>query len=228
MDYALGEVISYLEETGKDANTIMVYGTDHGGYAGTFGIPEKAPGICSEAVCRVPMLWYVPGVTGRDWCRADFVENIDITPTLISLCNLPQLETTDGHDLTPLLKGEDKPVREVAMTENVWSKALRWGPWRFVHYPKRFSAPMWANCTIWRRTRTKPRICIMKPRVAGHFLGVPQATDGAADDDHAICHIIARARRLACVPHRHRRRDGKESNKVGVEERIRRNRINYI
>ena len=63
--FALGELLGYLQRTGKDSNTIMVYGTDHGAYEGTFGVPEKAPGICSEAVCRVPMLWYVPGRDGK-------------------------------------------------------------------------------------------------------------------------------------------------------------------
>ena len=65
VDYALGELLSYLERTGKRENTIIIYGSDHGAYSGTYGIAEKAPGICSEAVCRVPMIWSVPGVTQK-------------------------------------------------------------------------------------------------------------------------------------------------------------------
>jgi len=45
------------------------------------------------------------------------------------------METTDGKDIRELLAGGDKPVREFAVTEFPWSKALRWGPWRFVCYP---------------------------------------------------------------------------------------------
>ncbi len=59
VDYSLGELVSYLERTGKRENTIIIYGSDHGAYSGTYGIAEKAPGICSEAVCRVPMVWSV-------------------------------------------------------------------------------------------------------------------------------------------------------------------------
>ena len=44
------------------------------------------------------------------------------------------METADGQDLTPLLSGEARPLRDVAVTENPWSKALRWKNWRFVHY----------------------------------------------------------------------------------------------
>ena len=33
-------------------------------------------------------------------------------------------------------------MRKVAVTENCWSKALRWGRWRFVHYqPEMFDEP---------------------------------------------------------------------------------------
>ncbi len=228
VDYALGEVISYLEKTGKDANTIIVYGTDHGGYAGTFGIPEKAPGICSEAVCRVPMLWYVPGVTKPGYVCHDFAENIDITPTLISLCNLPPLETPDGHDLTPLLKGEDAPVRELAMTENVWSKALRWGPWRFVHYPKQlfgFDVGELYNLekdpdettNLYHEASAQATLSECRRQLMEHltlttrYVTLLPAPAG-----------LPRSSTARLAP------DWKESNLVGVEERIRRHRVNYI
>jgi choline-sulfatase/uncharacterized sulfatase len=135
VDFALGQVMDYLNKTGRTENTILIYGSDHGAYEGTFGVPEKAPGICSEAVCRVPMLWRVPGTTQAGHVAQELVENIDIAPTLAALCGLPAMETTDGKDLRTLLAGGSQPVREAAVTENPWSKALRWGPWRFVHYP---------------------------------------------------------------------------------------------
>ena len=37
-------------------------------------------------------------------------------------------------DISPLLRGNKAPVKEVAVTENPWSKALRWKNYRFVHY----------------------------------------------------------------------------------------------
>jgi choline-sulfatase/uncharacterized sulfatase len=133
-DHALGLLRKHLEATGKADHTIVIYGSDHGAYSGTFGVPEKAPGICSEAVCRVPFLWRVPGTTPPGRTCHQLVENIDIAPTITALCGLPAMETTDGCDITRLLRGDNRPVREVAVTENAWSKALRWGKWRFVHY----------------------------------------------------------------------------------------------
>ena len=138
VDYAIGELLDHLEKNGLTENTIVIYHADHGAYSGTHGIPEKAPGICSNAVCRIPYLWHVPKAAKGLVCD-QLVENVDIAPTITSLCGLPAMETVDGKDITGLLQGEDEPVREIAVTENPWSKALRWGKWRFVHYqPKMF------------------------------------------------------------------------------------------
>jgi len=228
VDFALGELLSYLQRTGKDSNTIIVYGTDHGAYEGTFGVPEKAPGICSEAVCRVPMLWYVPGVTDKGLVSRQLVENIDITPTLLSLCNLPSLDTTDGHDLTPLLKGEYKPLREVAVTENVWSKALRWGPYRFVHYPK----------VLFGHDVGELYNLEKDPDETTNLYHDPASQTTVAECRKQLLEWLTMTTRYVTVlpapaglpPSRTAllAPDCKESNKVGVEERIRRNRINYI
>jgi len=131
VDHSVGLLLDYLERTGKAANTIVIYHSDHGGYHGTHGLPEKAPGICSDAVCRIPMIWRVPGVPARVSDR--LVENVDLAATLPVLCGLPAMATVDGRDITGVLR-EDVPVREVAVTENPWSKSIRWQQWRYVHY----------------------------------------------------------------------------------------------
>jgi choline-sulfatase/uncharacterized sulfatase len=134
VDYALGQLLDYLDRTGQAGNTVVIYNADHGAYSTTYGVPEKAPGICSEAVCRVPMLWRVPGLTLAGHVCNHLIENVDIAPTITALCGLPPMDTVDGCDITALLAGRDEQVRDVAATENPWSRALRWGPWRFVHY----------------------------------------------------------------------------------------------
>lgn len=134
VDYAVGELLAMLEESGLAENTIVIYHADHGGYSGVHGIQEKAPGICSDTVCKVPFLWRVPELAAVGQVCEQLVESIDLAPTLAALCALPPMETVDGLNLTPLLRGESNPLREVAVTENPWSKALRWKHWRFVHY----------------------------------------------------------------------------------------------
>ncbi|MHC4982414.1 MAG: sulfatase family protein [Planctomycetota bacterium] len=134
VDHAVGLLLDHLEHSGLADNTIVIYDADHGGYMSTFGIHEKAPGICSEAVCRVPFIWRVPGVTREAGVCGQLVENVDIAPTITGLCGLPAMLSADGKDIAALLAGGSEPVREIAVTENPWSKAIRFGRWRFVHY----------------------------------------------------------------------------------------------
>lgn len=135
IDDVFGHLLQGLEDRGVLGNTIVVYHSDHGCYHTIHGIPEKAPGICSDAVCRVPMIWAGPAIT-QNHVSPGPVENVDIADTLASLCGLPAMDWTDGTDLTPLLQGHDTPVKQLAVTENPWSKAMRWGKWRFVHYQR--------------------------------------------------------------------------------------------
>lgn len=134
VDDVLGMLLNALKERGLEDNTIVVYNSDHGCYHGMHGIVEKAPGICSDVVCRVPMIWRVPGMTPRGQRCDELVENVDLASTLPQLCGLPAMPSADGRDISALLRGGSDPVRDAAVTENAWSKALHWGRWRFVHY----------------------------------------------------------------------------------------------
>ncbi|MCF7853152.1 MAG: sulfatase-like hydrolase/transferase [Candidatus Pacebacteria bacterium] len=133
IDDVFGQLLDFLEQRGLADDTVVVYGADHGAYHGIHGIAEKAPGINSQAVCRVPMIWRVPGVTRTGMTNTQLIENTDIAPTLVSLCGLPPMDSVDGLDASELLSSDRVPLHEVAVTENPFNKALRWGKWRFVH-----------------------------------------------------------------------------------------------
>ncbi|MBL4699896.1 MAG: sulfatase-like hydrolase/transferase, partial [Phycisphaeraceae bacterium] len=134
VDHALGLLMDHLEKSGQADRTIVIYHSDHGAYSTRYGLFEKAPGICSESVCRVPYLWHVPGMTPAGKTCEQLVENIDIAATITGLCNIPAMTTTDGKNIAPLLQGKDEPVRQMAVTEHAWSKSIRWEQWRLVHY----------------------------------------------------------------------------------------------
>ncbi len=228
IDDVLGMLLRGLEERGIADRTIVVYGSDHGCYHTIHGIHEKAPGICSDAVCRVPMIWRVPGLTPSGGTSDQFVENVDIASTLAALCGLPAMDSVDGEDITGLLRGGDEPVREVAVTEHPWSKSLRWKQWRFVHYqPEMFDG-----------------------EDVGELYDIENDPDETTNlyhrDDHR--EVVERCRRrllewiirttrvTTCHPgpkseKRHDYRlagDGKETNDTGPAERVRRGILGYI
>lgn len=135
IDDVFGRLLAALETTGQADNTIIVFTSDHGAYHGLFGQMEKAPGICSEAVCRVPLIVRAPGIAPAAPTSQGFVELIDVVPTCLALAGLPAMEDADGEDFSKLLRGRESP-RTCAVTENPLGRSLRWDQWRLVHYPE--------------------------------------------------------------------------------------------
>jgi len=135
IDDVIGRLMDGLSERVLLDNTVIVYGSAHGCYHTIHGLREKAPGICSNEVCRVPLIWRVPDVRGGQACDA-LVENVDLTPTLLSLVKIKPIQTADGLDLSPLLRGQCDKIREEAVTEAPLSKSIRWSQFRYVHYPR--------------------------------------------------------------------------------------------
>jgi arylsulfatase len=231
VDHALGELLDYLDRTGQAADTIVIYGSDHGAYSGTFGVPEKAPGICSEAVCRVPFLWRVPGVTASGHVSRALVENIDLVPTITELCDLPAMDTAEGVNLTGLLQGGEEPVKSVAVTEHAWSKSIRWGDWRMVHYqPEMFGSEDWGE--LYRISED--------PDETRNLYRDPEFQNVVHEGRRLLLEWLIRTTRVktvlppprtkgpGSVPLYPTAEDGKESGSAGPAARLRANELNYL
>lgn len=140
VDHAVGELLDWLDKAGLAENTIVIYSSDHGDYACEHDIMEKAPGICSDAITRVPCLWRWPGRFKAGHVATELVEAVDMANTVCGLANLEKLATVDGKDLSPLLRGEHAELRRVAVTEFPWSRSIRKGDFRYVYYPREMFA----------------------------------------------------------------------------------------
>lgn len=140
VDHSVGELLDWLDANGLSEDTIVVYSADHGDYACEHGIMEKAPGICHDAITRIPYIWRCPGKFKTGHIAQELVETVDVSGTLPQLCGLPPMLASDGKDITHLLQGESGEVRDVAVTEFAWSRSLRKGDFRLVNYPKEMFA----------------------------------------------------------------------------------------
>jgi choline-sulfatase/uncharacterized sulfatase len=136
VDYAVGELIDWLKDNQMEEDTIVIYGSDHGDFACEHGMIEKAPGISSDAITRVPFIWKWPGHFQRGSVVEEIVETIDLSQTLCNLIGLDLMETSDGKILTGLLKGNKEPIHTIGVTEFAWSKSVRKGQYRYIYYPK--------------------------------------------------------------------------------------------
>jgi len=134
VDHAVGALLNWLDKHGLRENTIVIYAADHGDFAGEHGMMEKAPGICADAITRVPMVWRWPSQFQAGHVAQEIVETVDMSTTLCELAGLTPFETSDGVDISPLLRGGTGDVHRIGVTENVWSKSVRKGRFRYVHY----------------------------------------------------------------------------------------------
>jgi arylsulfatase A-like enzyme len=137
--------LDWLEANDLIDDTIVIYTSDHGDYACEHGIMEKAPGICADAITRIPFIWRWPGHIAAGHIAPEVVESVDLTTTLCGLAELDVMMTSDGKDLTPLLQGEHKEVHHIGVTEFAWSKSVRAGKYRLVYYPREMFADQYPD-----------------------------------------------------------------------------------
>ena len=139
VDWNVGRVLAELDRLGLRDNTIIVFTVDHGYQLGEKGKWSKA-GSLFEMGTRVPMLMVVPGAKGNGQSCFRIVESLDIYPTLVELCGLPQPAGLEGKSLAPLLNNPQAPWDRPAYS--VWSEdgktlhgvAVRTEKWRYAEF----------------------------------------------------------------------------------------------
>ncbi len=133
VDDAVGRVLDKLDELGIRDNTIVVYTTDHGEFAGEHGMVEKAPGIGCRCVTRIPYIWSWPGHLPEGVVRDNMVESVDFLPTVCSLAGLSMPDWVDGIDITDsLTRGAD--MKDMAVTENPYAKTIHTKKYKLTQY----------------------------------------------------------------------------------------------
>ncbi|MFC1462084.1 sulfatase [Verrucomicrobiota bacterium] len=155
VDNTVGQLLDFLKESGLEEDTIVVYSSDHGDYACEHGQMEKAPGICADAITRIPYIWRWPAKFAQGHVAEEIVETVDLANTLCNLVDIPVMETSDGKDITHLLEGKSGGVRDIGVTEFAWSKSVRKGRYRAykkVKFKKGYNPVLFKLENAWGRT----------------------------------------------------------------------------
>lgn len=137
MDDAIGMVLDKLEDLNIRENTIIVYTTDHGEFAGEHGMIEKAPGIGFGCVTQIPMIFSWKGKLEGNVRRKSFFESIDIFPTVSSLAGLEEPNWVDGLDLSKTLIS-DENIKDFGVTENANTKTIHTKKYKLTQYLPEF------------------------------------------------------------------------------------------
>jgi choline-sulfatase len=115
MDKNVGLVLDALDRSGRAADTVVVYLSDHGYLLGQHGRFEKH---CSyEEAVRAPLIIRAPGQPAPGRRTPTFVELVDLAPTIHELCGVATPATVQGRSLAPLLRGQTTAHRDHVIVE---------------------------------------------------------------------------------------------------------------
>jgi arylsulfatase A-like enzyme len=104
VDDNVGRILDYLDDSGLDENTIVIYTSDQGFYLGEHGWYDKR--FIYDESFKTPLMVKWPGVTIPETTSTEMVQNLDFAQTLLEMAHLPAPEDMQGESLVPLLKGE--------------------------------------------------------------------------------------------------------------------------
>lgn len=107
LDEYLDSLLSTIQKTGIEKNTIFVFTSDHGDLLYSHGkIKKQQP--YDESIL-VPFLLKYPGLKEKSKGIIDIPINTqDILPTLLGLSGIEIPGTVEGKDFTPMIKGYEK------------------------------------------------------------------------------------------------------------------------
>jgi len=136
-DDTVGEILRALDETGHRDDTLVIFLSDNGS-----PFPFAKGNVYVNGT-RTPLIVSWPGRVAAGSLEADdYVNGIDLMPTVLEALGLPIPEGTDGRSFLPLLEGKEQDGRDSTVTTfyNVYPVAgghrpdlSRWHQMRCLH-----------------------------------------------------------------------------------------------
>jgi choline-sulfatase len=115
-DWLLGELMEALEKTGHAGDTALFTFSDHGEWAGDFGLVEKWPSAMDDTLTRIPLIARVPGAQ-RGHVSTEVVELYDVMATCLELSGIEAKHTHFARSLLPQLRGQPGDANRAAFCE---------------------------------------------------------------------------------------------------------------
>jgi arylsulfatase A-like enzyme len=113
-DRWLGTLFDALKSQGRMEDTLVVFTSDQGEPLGEHGFVRRFRPWLHEELIHTPLIVRMPGGRFGGGRHQGLVQTVDLFPTILAALDLPPSETAQGHDLLPLIKGEQTKVRDFA------------------------------------------------------------------------------------------------------------------
>ncbi len=129
-DACIGVILDGLARSKYADNTIVILWGDHGWHLGEKLRYRKAT-LWKEST-QVPLIVHLPGMTERKDCYRN-VNLLDLYPSLIELCGLPE-KMLDGKSFKPLLEKPEMPWTPTVTTEDKGNHSVMSEKWHYIAY----------------------------------------------------------------------------------------------
>jgi len=115
-DWLLGELMEAMARTNHEKDTALFVLSDHGDYAGDYGLVEKWPSGLEDTLTHVPIIARVPG--GKpNWVGHEIVELFDVMATCLELAGTRAHHTHFARSLMPQIRGGSGDPNRSAFAE---------------------------------------------------------------------------------------------------------------
>jgi choline-sulfatase len=115
-DWLLGELMDAMESSGHADDTALFVLSDHGDYAGDYGLVEKWTSGLEDCLTHVPLIARTPGgVKGHN--SEDMVELYDVMQTCLDLAQVEAKHTHFARSLCPQMEGKPGDAQRAAFSE---------------------------------------------------------------------------------------------------------------
>ncbi len=134
LDLLIGRVLDTLDASPAANNTIVVFSADSGVARGSHGLIGKQN--LYEHSLRVPLIIAGPGIPADQKTDA-MCYLFDVMPTLGAICGVRPPRTSEGRDLTTLLRNPHLPGRSTLFfAYRDVQRAIRDERYKLLHYPR--------------------------------------------------------------------------------------------
>jgi arylsulfatase A-like enzyme len=133
VDRWLGALLEALKRLGRMDDTLLVFTSDQGEPLGEHGYVRRFRPWLYEELIHTPLIIRMPGSRHGGSRHQALVQTVDLFPTVLSALGLPRGDGVQGHDLLPLIRGEQAKVRDYAcLGMDVEEFAIRTHLWHLI------------------------------------------------------------------------------------------------
>jgi len=118
IDHLFGLVVEALKNKGIYDNTLIVFLSDHGDFAGDYSLPEKTHMSLQDALIRAPFIIKPPAaLQAQAGVRTHLTELVDMTATVYELLDIEPGYSSFGLSLVNSLRGDNREIRDAVFAE---------------------------------------------------------------------------------------------------------------